>query len=97
MHIIIKIVLSVLFIGCLFDMPYSYFTLVRVLGMAGFALLAYSEKDKTDKSWLIIWAISALVINPFVKIPLGRELWNVVDLLWVGLFVASELLTKKSK
>lgn len=95
MQIIIKIILSVLFLGCLFKMPYYYFSLVRILGMTGFALLAYSEKDKDDKSWMVIWIISAFVVNPILKIPLGRTLWNLIDLLWIVLFVISELSKKK--
>ncbi len=98
MQLIIKIILSCLFIGCLFQMPYSYFSVVRILGMAGFAILAYNEKEEKDKSWMIVWAVSAIAINPIVKIPLGRELWNIVDLVWVGLFVVSEVLkSQKSK
>ncbi len=96
MQHIIKIILSALFIGCLFQMPYSYFSVVRILGMAGFALLAFYEKEEKDKSWMIVWAVSAIAINPIVKIPLDRELWNIVDLVWVGLFVVSELVKKKS-
>ena len=46
----IKIILIVLFGLCLLDMPYSYFQLVRIAGLAGFAWLAYNEGSKADKS-----------------------------------------------
>lgn len=44
---IIKIVLCVLLLGCLFDMPYGYFELVRFLSMIGFGILAvkYSKNQ----------------------------------------------------
>jgi hypothetical protein len=75
---IIKIALSILFLGCLFDMPYGYFQLVRFLGMIGFIILAYKYYPK-NQNWFILWASSAILINPFLKIALGREIWNIVD------------------
>ena len=75
---IIKIGLSILFLGCLFDMPYSYFQLVRFLGMIGFVILAYNYYPKNQK-WFILWTSSSILINPFIKIALGREIWNILD------------------
>lgn len=83
----IKPILSILFFGCLLNMPYGYFQFVRLIGMVGFALLAYYEKDKTDKTWQIVWVCSAILINPVFKIALGRILWNVVDVVWAILLI----------
>ena len=79
--LILKIVLIILFIGCLFDWEYGYFQLVRFLGMVGFGLLAYHDFEK-NKTWFIIWLASAILINPIFKIALGRELWNIIDIVW---------------
>ncbi|MDD4218128.1 MAG: hypothetical protein PHZ24_12440 [Bacteroidales bacterium] len=78
----IKIVLSILFIGCLFDMPYVYFQFVRAFGMTLFAIFAYIEYKHENKIWMIIWTCSAVIINPIIKIPLGRTIWNIVDIIW---------------
>lgn len=94
--ILLKVSLSVLFLGCLLDMPYVYFQFVRAVGMTSFAILAYLEYKKENKIWMIIWACSALIINPIVKISLGRTLWNIVDIIWVILFVIS-FFYKKTK
>jgi uncharacterized protein (TIGR02145 family) len=88
--ITIRVVLVALFAGCLFDMSYGYYQLVRFLGMAGFAVLAAMEYRKS-KTWAIVWAFSALLVNPFFKIALGRELWNVVDIAWVIMLPLSML------
>lgn len=85
---IIKIILSILFLVCLLDMPYGYFQLVRFLGMVGFAILAYNNYQKYQ-TWFVIWLASAVLINPILKISLGREIWNIVDVIWAILLIAS--------
>ena len=98
---IIKIVLSILFMICLFQMPYSYFQGIRFIGLLGFALLAYYEHQKTKKidSGVIIYFALALLFQPFIKIALGRTIWNIVDVmvsicLIVSVFVS---INKKDK
>jgi hypothetical protein len=85
---IIKIILSILFLVCLLDMPYGYFQLVRFLGMVGFAILAYNDYQK-NQTWFVIWLASAILINPIFKIALGRDIWNVVDVIWAILLISS--------
>ena len=89
--IILKIGLIVIFIGCLFNMPYGYFQFVRFFGMVGFVILSIFEfrKKLTNNIYQYIWAISAILINPFVKIALGRTIWNMVDLVWVIILLIS--------
>lgn len=92
---IIKIILSILFLVCLLDMPYGYFQLVRFFGMVGFAILAYNNYQK-NQTWFVIWLGSAVLINPIFKISLGREIWNIVDVIWAILLIAS-ILIKQTK
>ncbi|MDO6761744.1 hypothetical protein Q4566_16165 [Tamlana sp. 2_MG-2023] len=92
----IKIILAVLFICCLLDWDYEYYQLVRFLGMVGFGLLAYNDYE-TNKTWFIIWFSSAILINPIFKIALGRELWNMIDIIWAILLVVSVFKTQKLK
>lgn len=70
-------------------MPYGYFQIVRFLGMASFAWLAYIDSSKKDKTLFIVWVSSALLINPFIKIALGRTIWNIVDVIWAIILLAS--------
>lgn len=82
MENIIKIGLAILLFSCLANMPYSYFQFVRFLGMIGFGLLAFKEKEKSNDNFFIFWLLSAILINPIFKISLGRYIWNIVDLIW---------------
>ena len=83
-----KAILAVTLLICLLDMPYGYYQLVRLLGMVMFAVLAYSERQK-NQIWFIVWISSALLINPIFKISLGREIWNIIDVIWAVLLVGS--------
>ena len=57
--------------------------------MALFAWFAYEKRDEKNKFFVFIWIASALLINPFLKISLGREIWNVVDVGWALILVFS--------
>jgi hypothetical protein len=92
---IIKIVLAFLFFLCLLDMPYGYYELVRFLGMIGFGVLAFENYQKSQ-TWFIVWLSSAVLINPFLKIALGRDLWNVIDVIWALLLVSSIFIRKRN-
>ena len=73
---ILKLVIAVLLLLCLADMPYGFYQLVRFA-----ATLAYdSFKGKEDGKGFI-FAVLALLFQPFFKIALGRTIWNVVDVL----------------
>ncbi len=89
LKILVKIIISILFVVCLFKMPYGYFQLVRFAGMASFIWFAYLDNEKNDKSLVILWVCSAILINPFIKIPLGRTIWNIVDIVWALTILAT--------
>ena len=88
---VLKIGLILIFIGCLFKMPYGYFQFIRFFGMVGFVILSISEfrKKLPENIYQYVWTVSAILINPFVKIALGRTIWNIVDLVWVIILLLS--------
>ena len=86
---IFKIILILLFLLCWLDMPYTYFQFVRSIGMIGFAIIAYDEKQKGNDKMVILWGLSALIINPIIKVSLGRFLWNIIDLIWATILILS--------
>ena len=70
-------------------MPYSYYLLVRFLAMSGFGVLAYKAYNEKSETEMIIYIILAVLFQPLFKIALGRELWNVVDVVvGVGLIIS---------
>lgn len=87
LKISIKIILSVLFLVCWLKMPYSYYQFVRFVGMLAFIWFAYLDNENKNKPLSIFWACSGILINPIIKISLGRTMWNIVDLIWVVVLV----------
>ncbi len=92
---ILKLVLIILFLGCLGDWNYGYYQFVRFVGMVSFIILA--TKDKDSKSLLVLWVCSAILINPIIKIALGRTLWNIIDVLWVLILLTTLIIDKRRK
>ena len=92
----IKIVLSVLLFLCLADMPYGYYQFVRFAAMIGFGILAFQATGSENKRFVIVYGALALLFQPFFKIALGRELWNVVDVI-VGIFLIISLFINKQQ
>ena len=89
MNNIIKIILAVLFFVCLMEMPYGYYQLVRFAALVGFAILAYKANEQGQKIEAIIYVCLAILFQPLIKIALGREIWNVVDVIvGVGLIIS---------
>lgn len=86
---IIKIVLAILFFVCLADMPYGLYQFVRFAAMIGFAYLAYSANEQSNKNEVFVYIGLAILFQPFVKVALGRTIWNIVDIVvGVGLLVS---------
>lgn len=74
-------------------MPYGYYQLVRFVGLIGFAILAYQAHEKGRQTEMIIFGGLALLFQPFFKIVLGREIWNIVDVV-VGLGLIISIIMK---
>lgn len=76
---------------CLLQMPYGYYELVRFVSMVVFAIMAYKYYEKKKEVLTIVLGALAILFQPFVKIALGRTIWNIVDvvvaLLLVGLWL----------
>lgn len=94
----IKIGLAILLLLCLTDMPYGYFQFVRFISLVGFGLLAYQANDQGKQSDIIIYIVLALLFQPFLKISLGRTIWNIVDVIVaIGLLISMLSQSQSSK
>lgn len=93
----IKIAIAILFFLCLADMPYGYYQFVRLAGLVGFAILAYQALEQDKQKEMIIYGGLALLFQPFFKIALGRQIWNIVDVIvGIGLLISIFMKPKES-
>ena len=81
MKIVSKLLLAILLLLCLAPMPYGYYQLVRVVAMIAFAIMAYQYYEKENMPLAITFGGLALLFQPFIKVALGRTLWNIVDVI----------------
>lgn len=70
------------------DMPYGYYQLLRIVIFCAAIYLAIVEKRDADNGWLWAFVACALVYNPLVKLALERDLWIIVNIGMIALFLA---------
>ncbi|MBV6429846.1 MAG: hypothetical protein KIPDCIKN_04435 [Haliscomenobacter sp.] len=98
MNNVIKIILAILFFLCLADMPYGFYQFVRFAGLIGFAILAYQANEQGRQTEMIIFGGLALLFQPFFKIALGRQMWNIVDVIvGIGLLISIFMKPRESQ
>lgn len=75
----VPLYLAAVLLICLAPMPYGYYTLVRMLATLVFCIYAYRcyVTKKEGLTWIFVTL--ALLFQPFVKVALGRVVWNIVD------------------
>src|SRR5688572_7935636 len=92
----IKVTLSILFIICLFSMPYGFYQLVRFLALFGFVILAFFSYQNDKNLAVILYIGLALLFQPILKIALGRTIWNTIDVI-VAILLIISIFNSKSK
>ncbi|MBZ9787596.1 hypothetical protein LB456_09025 [Psychroflexus sp. CAK57W] len=92
----VKIILSILLFTCLADMPYGYYEFVRFACLLGFSLLAYNSYKIENNNLVIVYISLALLFQPFIKIALGRFIWNIVDVIVAAGLILSLIIKNNS-
>ena len=93
------LILAAMFLLCLAPMPIGYFSLVRLVAVISFGVMAY--KSYVAKKEIFAWTfgILALLFQPFFKITLGRTVWNIIDVVvaigFILLFLYENNMLKK--
>lgn len=79
-------------------MPYGFYQFVRFVGLIGFVILAYQANEQGKQFEMILYGALAILFQPFFKIALGREVWNIVDVIvGIGLILSIWLSPKKTQ
>lgn len=76
-------------------MPYGFYQFVRFVALIGFGILAYKANREDRQTEMIIYGGLALLFQPFFKIALGREMWNIVDVI-VGIGLIGSLIMSRT-
>ncbi len=92
----ITLILATMLTLCLATMPYGYYMLVRWAAMVVFAILALDYYSENKKELAVTFGALALLFQPFIKIALGRTIWNIVDVA-VAILLLLLIFTKNKK
>ena len=87
----ISLTLAALLLLCLAPMPYGYYELVRFASMVIFAVMAYQYVQEKRNTLAVVFGALALLFQPFVKIALGRTIWNIVDVIAAIVLIVSTI------
>ena len=94
----LQIILAATLLLCLAPMPYGYYMLVRWAAMVVFAVTAFNYYAENKKELAVTFGALALLFQPFIKIALGRAIWNIVDVaVAILLLVLTFMKNKKEK
>jgi len=74
---------------------YGYYVLLKLVVCGGCGFLAANAYDDGRKH--LVWFLGGLAVlyNPIIRFPLGRELWMVINILTIIVLIAAMRLLKK--
>lgn len=75
-----NILLAIALLICLMPMPYGYYILIRYISAIVFGVMAYDYYCQKQKKMYVVTLSLALLFQPLIKLPLGRDIWNLVDI-----------------
>jgi hypothetical protein len=62
-------------------MPYGYYELVRFISLIGFGYLSFISYKKGNQNEMIVYVSLALLFQPYIKVALGKDIWNIIDVI----------------
>jgi hypothetical protein len=94
---ITRLVAACFLVWALAKHPYSYFESLRLGVIAVCVFGAYCAWAWKQIGWVWAFGFIAILFNPFVKIALNRQTWNVVDVIVAAFLVLTIFLLKDNK
>lgn len=96
--IITKLTASLLLFLAIFNLPYGYYTFLRIIIflIAGWCLFdEYNTIGKLTLVWRIIFVLIALIFNPVLPIYLSKDVWQIIDIICSILFLVSAVFKRE--
>lgn len=82
--IVISIVM--LLIALLPDLPYGYYTLLRLVVCGTSAYMCVMASANGSSPWTWVCGALAVLFNPVIPIHFDRSTWSFIDVLTAGIF-----------
>jgi hypothetical protein len=92
--LVARIACAIMLLWALARHPYSYYQLLKVVATATFVFGVYCAISWKKTGWAWIFGMLAVVFNPLISIALGRQIWNVVDVVVAAFLLISLFMFK---
>lgn len=76
--------------------PYAFYTLLQWIVCAVFATSALVVQRLERPLWTWLFAVEAMLFNPFVRIHFDRETWQIFDWLAIASILAAAAVFSKN-
>ena len=77
--------------------PYGYYILLRRICCAAFAYLAFHAWGLKRNGWVWVLGVTAAIYNPILSVHATREIWSIVNLVTIGLVIATIFVLKSDE
>ena len=84
----VRWVIAGLLAVALFDLPYGYYTFLRLIVCVSAAYFSYIGFENEQGITKYIWIGVAILFNPLIPIYLDRSMWAVLDIVTAVLYLS---------
>lgn len=85
-YLILSLVAAVMLFAAIWDIPYDYYKLLRLVVCVAAITVAFVGYKKRQLWVTSIFVVVALIFNPVVPVELAKELWRPIDIICGILF-----------
>ncbi|MBI3638439.1 hypothetical protein HY227_01710 [Candidatus Wolfebacteria bacterium] len=90
----LKLVAVVVVLGALvfeknWTLPFIYYQLMNWVVGGAFLITAWQARQQKNFFWMWLFIFSAVVFNPLAPLYLQQNVWRIIDVVAVALFVIS--------
>ena len=79
------------------DNPYGYYIFLRWVLCGVFGYLAIRAVDTNKKEFAWVLGITAVIYNPFIRVHLTRDTWELINLGTIVIAIVSIFVLPKEK
>jgi len=94
---IAAILTGALLLIAIFDLPYGYYSFLRLIVTISAVFIAWLAYQLNNKIWLLVMIIVAILFNPIIPVHFNKEAWVVIDFIVAILFFVSVRWSKLEK
>ena len=70
----------------IFNMPYGYYTLLRLIVTIGSGAYCIQFLEKKNMNMVYLFGFIAILFNPLIPVYLNKDTWLIIDLIVGGIF-----------